>query len=242
MEFPIKRIGIHRARVADRLNAVSDVETICALKVDHIGDFVMALPALQALRDEFPNALIDLVCSPWHAKMAAASGLFNKVYTLRFFSENPSILTAERDNLPSDLISKKFDLAIDFRVQGETRKLLSNINAKWYAAIGHSASEGPNVILLPMPPAEAELFKSDRRKFLPFESAIICQPGTVYSEAGAVSFRKYRKHENLVAFRPLTLPAGEYRFSILSALRKKLVSRRPIIVLSEPGNQSFSCT
>src|ERR1700731_1083781 len=90
MEVKISGVNIHRPKILNRAGSHSQIKSICVVKVDHIGDFVMAMPALQALRDEFPCDAIDLVCGRWNVAMAQASGLFNEVYSFDCFPKNPS--------------------------------------------------------------------------------------------------------------------------------------------------------
>lgn len=60
-----------------------------------IGDFIVTLPALQALRARWPDAYIELLGYPHIAGMAAGGGLVNKVASLdqariaRFFALKP---------------------------------------------------------------------------------------------------------------------------------------------------------
>src|SRR5690606_25460688 len=45
---------------------VPDVRRIAVLRANAIGDFVLTLPALQALRDTYPESHITLLGLPWH--------------------------------------------------------------------------------------------------------------------------------------------------------------------------------
>ncbi|MER7455702.1 glycosyltransferase family 9 protein [Micromonospora sp. NPDC126480] len=48
---------------------VPDVERIAVLRANALGDFIFALPALEALRSAYPEAEIVLLGAPWHAKL-----------------------------------------------------------------------------------------------------------------------------------------------------------------------------
>ncbi len=52
--------------VAER---VPDVERIAVLRANALGDFIFALPTLDALRAAYPEAEIVLLGAPWHAKL-----------------------------------------------------------------------------------------------------------------------------------------------------------------------------
>lgn len=61
-----------------------------------IGDFVLTLPAIQALRDHLPHAYLELACYPRVAKLALAGGLVDKATSLdrrefaSLFSQRPA--------------------------------------------------------------------------------------------------------------------------------------------------------
>ena len=46
-----------------------DVRRIAVLRANALGDFIFALPALDALRSAYPSAEIVLLGAPWHAKL-----------------------------------------------------------------------------------------------------------------------------------------------------------------------------
>ena len=48
---------------------VEDVERIAVLRANGIGDFVVAVPALEALRAAYPGARITFLGLPWHAEL-----------------------------------------------------------------------------------------------------------------------------------------------------------------------------
>jgi ADP-heptose:LPS heptosyltransferase len=53
------------------VSAVPGVRRIAVLRANAVGDYVMALPALDALRAAYPDAEIVLVGAPWHADFLA---------------------------------------------------------------------------------------------------------------------------------------------------------------------------
>src|SRR5271167_106161 len=64
-----------------------EIQRILVLKLDHLGDFIIGLPALHALRELFPAAHIRLVCGRWNQGSARDCGLADEVRTFDFFAE-----------------------------------------------------------------------------------------------------------------------------------------------------------
>lgn len=79
-----------------------------------IGDFILTLPALQALRDRWPDAYIELVGYPHIANLALAAGLVDHVESLdradaaRLFTWRPTFSEEQAEHLRS------FDLVISY--------------------------------------------------------------------------------------------------------------------------------
>jgi ADP-heptose:LPS heptosyltransferase len=112
---------------------------IIVLKLDHLGDFIMAIPALRKLRDHFPTDEISLVCGSWNRSIAESCGFFDRVLVYDFFP--PTV--ADRDGVPYQPISTfrlvtngSYDAAIDLRIDSDTRFLLSYIDAHLKCGIG----------------------------------------------------------------------------------------------------------
>ncbi len=79
-----------------------------------IGDFVLTLPAIKALRKQWPDAYIEIIGYPHIANLAHAGGLVNKISSLdkadaaRYFSLSPSLSEKEIEYIRS------FDLIISY--------------------------------------------------------------------------------------------------------------------------------
>src|SRR5437870_11550402 len=54
-----------------RCKKVPGVRRIAVLRANAIGDFILALPALEALRAAYPQAEIVLLAKKWHAAFLA---------------------------------------------------------------------------------------------------------------------------------------------------------------------------
>lgn len=122
--------------VASRLRAPGKGggRRLLILKLDHRGDFMMAIPAFRVLRRAFPDAAMTLVCGGWNRGEAEALGLFDRVRPFNFFPEDGS---AEAAAPPVEdlyaafverLAGESYDVAIDLRFYGETRPLLRELD------------------------------------------------------------------------------------------------------------------
>lgn len=105
---------------------LKQVDKIVLLRLDHIGDGIMARPAFRALHKKFPHAQIDLVTS---AEMAPLFERINDLTTVipaprGWFSRTASFGQKFNEfwRLRKLLKNKRYDLGIDFR--GDFRNIL----------------------------------------------------------------------------------------------------------------------
>ncbi|MCL5257105.1 MAG: glycosyltransferase family 9 protein [Chloroflexi bacterium] len=102
---------------------------ILAIKLADIGDVLLTLPALQSVRADYPDALIDILVPPGSAQLAEMSPVFNEV--IRF------------DKSPFDSRSSLLDPSGFVQVAGLLRRLrarqytelilLHHLNTRWGA-------------------------------------------------------------------------------------------------------------
>lgn len=113
-----------------------EVQRLLVLKLDHRGDFMMALPAFRVLRNAFPSAALTLVCGNWNRVEAEALEVFDRVVPFDFFAEDASAVPRA---LPLSELYRAFaerfageayDVAIDLRLYSETRPLLQDLEAR----------------------------------------------------------------------------------------------------------------
>jgi ADP-heptose:LPS heptosyltransferase/glycosyltransferase involved in cell wall biosynthesis len=126
----------HRARISPLLNLSSSGVyrrrelRILVIKLDHMGDFLLSIPALTKLRARYPYASIDLVVGSWNVLAAKGMGLFREIYSYDFFkqksSDSPSTKAGILDSLLRQL--PHYDIAIDLRRFPESRFLLHRID------------------------------------------------------------------------------------------------------------------
>ena len=102
---------------------------IIVIKLDELGDFVVAIPALTRLREKFKEADIDIIIGEGNAHLAKELKYFRNVYTCNLLNGEPG--TNHTGLREEELIATlgEFDIAIDLRRHGEARFLLSKISA-----------------------------------------------------------------------------------------------------------------
>lgn len=148
-----RRIDFEPPRTRVERDEPSDIHSILVLKLDHLGDLVMGLHALRQLRLNHPNAMIDLVVGSWNAKMAGELGVADRVIAFDAFPRNSS---EEEVNVEAtigkfrDVVTGSYDLAIDLRVDLDTRVLLSAVRADLKAGIGRRSQFPWMDIALPL--------------------------------------------------------------------------------------------
>lgn len=129
---------------------------ILVSKLDHMGDFILAIPAIMKLRARYPYACFDVLVGSWNVEAAKMLGVFQHIYTLDFFSKQSAIApTAFEEKIYSLANSMQtYDLAIDLRRQSDTRFILVQMPAHEYAgyAIGDDSVDLRLSTSLPMTP------------------------------------------------------------------------------------------
>jgi ADP-heptose:LPS heptosyltransferase len=124
-----------------------DIRRILCLKLDHIGDLLVADLALRLLRKFFPGSHVTLICGEWNADLARQLELAEVVIGISLFhprgADQHDIETAARarsagiKRLTEVAASQpEFDLAIDLRIDEDTRDLLKLFKARVYAGSG----------------------------------------------------------------------------------------------------------
>jgi ADP-heptose:LPS heptosyltransferase/GT2 family glycosyltransferase len=114
--------------------ALGGIARILAVKLDHIGDFLTAIPALRAVRDRFPAARLSVLVPPASAVLARREACIDEVIEFTFFharsAEGQRVVTQEEYQALGDrLAGHAFDMAIDLRMQPETRPVLRHTGA-----------------------------------------------------------------------------------------------------------------
>ncbi len=128
----------------------SRIRSILVMKVDHIGDFILSFDALVALRQAFPRARMELLCAPWNEALARSLDLFDDVHTLTFFNTRADgLVPPDRAERIRDLPKDHYDLAIDLRVDTDTRLLLRHVSATY--RIGFESESENDILTVALP-------------------------------------------------------------------------------------------
>jgi len=120
---------------------------VLCFRLERIGDFLMTLPALAALRNALPGACIDLVVGSWNHELASAVAGINHVETLDaawlargYRGLNASQLAGHARRWRT----RKYDLAINFEPDIRTNVALAMTGARYRAGF---ASGGGGALL-----------------------------------------------------------------------------------------------
>jgi ADP-heptose:LPS heptosyltransferase len=130
------------------------ISRILVLKLDHHGDFTIGLPALRELREAFADAHIRLVCGSWNVATAKACGVADEVRSFNFFPERGPDWAGKAVAQLGDFdeaAEGHFDLAVDLRVDEDTRELLGRVDAEFRCGIGSQSRYPMMQIALPDP-------------------------------------------------------------------------------------------
>ena len=109
--------AVYRAML-DAALAEAGPQRILVLKLDHLGDFLIGVPALKQLRELFPGAQITLICGSWNVPTAQKLGVADDVRTFDYFPENTQDWDGQvaKDTVDRDNRLSLFDcFGLDFR-------------------------------------------------------------------------------------------------------------------------------
>ncbi len=124
-----------------------DIKRILAVKLDHIGDFITALPAMRRLKARFPNASLHVLAARGARAFADMEGCIDGFIEFEFFHTRSGLgqkdLTDEDfAALRAELTPYGFDLAIDLRKHDDTREVLRHVPARFLAGYDHMGQFG----------------------------------------------------------------------------------------------------
>ncbi|MCG5234254.1 glycosyltransferase family 9 protein [Xanthobacter oligotrophicus] len=137
---------------SNTLRRLGPSPSILVVKLDHIGDFITALPAVKRLQAAFPTSTVSLLCAPFVADLARSTGLFAAVYSFDFFGarmQEPRFANADDVSELRAMGLPAHDIVIDLRQEDEARALLWGLDAKVRAGFGDPVNPFPLDIALP---------------------------------------------------------------------------------------------
>ena len=118
------------------------IRDILVVKLDHIGDCIIAFPAVRRLQRYFPQARITVLTSHASKSVWALEPSVAETIEFDFFHARSAlgeIELSETDwaTLRERLVPEHFDLAIDLRKHPETRDVLRHTGARYLAGFDH---------------------------------------------------------------------------------------------------------
>jgi heptosyltransferase-2 len=106
--------------------AFDDLKNILIIRLDHIGDFILTLPAIYHLKDMKPDIEISILCDSSLRTVAQATNLFKNVHisSNHWFKRSGNFLLKIKAffALRNELLKFKYDAGVDFR--GDFRNIL----------------------------------------------------------------------------------------------------------------------
>jgi ADP-heptose:LPS heptosyltransferase/GT2 family glycosyltransferase len=119
-----------------------EIKRILVVKVDHIGDFITAFPAIRRLKQIFPAASLHVLASRAARAFAATLDCVDEFIEFEFF--NPISGLGQREisredyqALSEQLAPYRFDIAVDLRKHLDTRDVLRHTPARFLAGYDH---------------------------------------------------------------------------------------------------------
>ena len=130
----------HTSRLErDHVELVKDVRKLAVLRANAIGDYLVSLPALMALRAAYPHAELVLLGADWHAEfLAGRPGPVDRCLsvppTVGVRDDRPPAPSATVDRFFAHMRAERFDLAVQLQGGGRhsnpfVRRLAARVTA-----------------------------------------------------------------------------------------------------------------
>ncbi len=132
-DLPASDTGSHHVNIEKTSIFNITKQKILIIKLDHLGDFILAIPAITKLKSRYPYAEIDVVLGSWCAAIAKSLNIFSNIYTFDFFKKKSSESASVSERNTRELLEQlpsKYDFALDLRRQSDSRFLLARVNAE----------------------------------------------------------------------------------------------------------------
>lgn len=104
---------------------------ILLIKLDHMGDFLLAIPSIMKVRAKYPYSKIDIIIGSFCFEIAKKLNVFSNIYIYDFFKKKSSETPAFNLELENSLLEnlEEYDIAIDLRRPRDTRFLLAKVRS-----------------------------------------------------------------------------------------------------------------
>lgn len=150
---------IHRSagtgiRHRDLHDVVSQIQPkrILLLRLDGLGDFLLSLRAFRHFRRCFPEAALEILVGPGNLELAGLTGLFDAVHSYPFFEQDQAgnrLNDKQLRNALADLKLGSFDIVVDMRHYGSTRRLAAAIDGRLRAGFRAPRKDEAFGLLMP---------------------------------------------------------------------------------------------
>lgn len=161
-------------------NYIPGVRKIAVLRANALGDFIVALPALQAIKQAYPDAELCLLAKPWNKDYAAQRNLpvdrvivvppSNGVRVEPHMKEDPK----ELELFFAEMRREQFDIAIQMHGGGRnSNPFIQKLGAK--VTVGMSTSDAPDLDRY----VRYELFQHEVFRYLEVAGLIGAPPVTI---------------------------------------------------------------
>jgi ADP-heptose:LPS heptosyltransferase/GT2 family glycosyltransferase len=119
-----------------------EIERILVVKLDHIGDFITALPPIRRLKEIFPKATITVLAGRASRAFCSIEAGISEFIPFDFFHARSQLGERELEKndfveLEKQLRPYRFDLAIDLRKHLSTRDVLKYTGARYLAGFDY---------------------------------------------------------------------------------------------------------
>lgn len=123
-----------------------NINKIAILRANALGDFIVTLPAIQAIRTAYPHAEICLLAAPWHKEFLIPGRTpVNRVIVIPEFKGIRGGLNenkAEQERFFALMQNENFDIALHFQGQGiQANPFLKRLNARFTAGLSVPEAE-----------------------------------------------------------------------------------------------------
>ncbi len=141
----------------------NQIRKILIVKLDHLGDMLVSLPAIRRLAALFPGAEITALVGSWSKPLLEREACIARILCYDYFSASSAtphlrLSPAEQSRIADWLGSQEFDLAVDLRWDPETRVFLQMSDAPFTAGYAHRTAFPWLTLALPAAhPEPAEL-------------------------------------------------------------------------------------
>lgn len=141
----------------------SNPSEILLLKLDHIGDIILTLPALRAIRARFPNTVITLACGSWAIDVLKNENVVDHFIAVNYLAPGKTNAKSEICIFKSAVKKKSYALAIDLRPFGDTLFLLQDVSAEFKMGFFSEKSSTYSINVLDLPPQNIHISQKINR-------------------------------------------------------------------------------